>query len=296
MDELKEHYRGTFLPVSLMRLYESRTLNGEEVLLFTKIDALQDPKAGGCWASNDYLGKWWGKSVTWVSKTVSKFQDLNMIKITQLGDGRRIIRTPQISLNKTSSCSLKKTSTKVPLRERGERTAVPAEPPVVLLKDLQDTSAPKFSAPVRDFANWSRSKGFHVRLRLSPTDIKYTKGGGPGGWSRDTLLAWEKAYQEFLRRVPAERVSSVLSLYVKEHVLLTQQRNAPVCQTFLTFLERFDWIDRVIRQLKQHRKREGLDEEIAEDEDWGVAKPMSPDEQKKFNEDMRKIQFPTGEE
>lgn len=134
--------------------------------------------------------------------------------------------------------------------------AVPAEPRAVLLNDLPDTSVPKFSGPVRDFANWSRSKGFHVRLRLSPTDIKYAKGGGPGGWSRDTLLAWENAFQQFIKRVPAQQVGSVLSLYIKEHVLLTQERNAPVCQTFLTFLERFDWIDRTVRQLKQFRKRE----------------------------------------
>jgi hypothetical protein len=140
--------------------------------------------------------------------------------------------------------------------KRKEGTAVPAEPPAVLLNDLPDTSVPKFSGPVRDFANWSRSKGFHVRLRLSPTDIKYAKGGGPGGWSRDTLLAWESAFQQFIKRVPAQQVGSVLSLYIKEHVLLTQERNAPVCQTFLTFLERFDWIDRTVRQLKQFRKRE----------------------------------------
>lgn len=298
MDEPREHYRGTFLPVELIKLYESGSLNAEEVLLLAKIDALQDPKAGGCWASNQYLGKWWGKSDRWVSYTVAKFQQLKLVEVVQLGDGKRIIQMPGVRRNKTSTCRRNKTSIKVPYGKEettgnGQTVGRGRE---ILLGQLEDT-ARAYSTPVVLFAHFSQRRGFHKLPSGPKGEARYKKGGQKGGWSRFTLDHWQRIFHELASRIGEDKVEKVLVWYLRTY---DSYEFVAKVQTFSKFVETFDRIQQAMaRQLRDIRKQNG-DEEIAEDEDqesqYGtLAAPMSPAEQKKFDEDMRKIQFPTGE-
>lgn len=299
MDEPREHYRGTFLPVELIKLYESGTLNAEEVLLLAKIDALQDPKAGGCWASNQYLGKWWGKSDRWVSSTVAKFQQLKLVEVVQLGDGKRIIQMPGVSRNKTSTCRRNKTSIKVPYgkeRTTGDGSAGRRGSVIDVIVGPEDTSR-AYSTPVVLFAHFSQRRGFHKLPSGPKGEARYKKGGQKGGWSRFTLDHWQRIFHELSVMAGEDVVERVMVWYLRTY---DSYEFVAKVQTFSKFVETFDKIQQAMaRQLRDIRKQNG-DEEIAEDEDqesqYGtLAAPMSPAEQKKFDEDMRKIQFPTGE-
>lgn len=75
----KEQNRGWFFPVVVVRMYEKGHINAEEMMLLGKINALVDEKKG-CWASNSYLSKWWGKTTQHVSRTIAKFEELGIIK------------------------------------------------------------------------------------------------------------------------------------------------------------------------------------------------------------------------
>jgi hypothetical protein len=259
MDEPREHYRGTYLPVSLMRLYEAGTLNGEEVLLFAKIDALQDPKAGGCWASNEYLAKWWKKTDRWVSVTIAKFRDLGIVQVIPrdgltrvvviAGDPRRkLLPTPEENFRGPQ----KKTSAKVPLRE-GETTRGDDRPVADVLLPGLGADATQLSPAVTEFANWSRRHGYHVRVPgANPT---YSKGGGPGGWSRATLIRWEEAYRALCARHGNGKVNKTLKRFLRWY----ESEYAPVVHTLTSFTEKFDRIHKFVEKEKAIRERNGED-------------------------------------
>lgn len=88
----KDHSQGWWFPNSLVRLYEEQLLSGEELVLLGKIMALQDPKAGGCWASNAWLAKWSGKSISQVSRLVSRFEEEGWVVVNLKNFNQRIIR------------------------------------------------------------------------------------------------------------------------------------------------------------------------------------------------------------
>lgn len=276
--DLQEHYRGTFLPVELIRLYESGGINGEEILLLSKVDALQDPKKGGCWASNQYLAKWWRKTDTWVSKTLSKLQVLKLVEITFPREGERVIKTI-FSLNKTSrgveqnfKGGLNKSSTKVPFgKERvriSKNSAAAPHGRSFPLMGVNGSPAIKLSAPVQAYAKFSRMKEFHIRLKLSPEEIKYARGGEAGGWSRATLITWQKSWEQFIKSQDAPVAEFVLDFYIKHYDYLTHHQNAPMAHTLLSFIERYEWIRRTIRLEQKRREAEGLEDDGEElDED-----------------------------
>lgn len=271
-------------------------------MLLIKIDALQDPKWGGCWASNAWLGNWWSKSVVWVSNTVSKLQKLGLVETSQVGHGKRIIKTIY-PLNKTLrgveenfNAPLKKTLTKVPYGK--ERVGPPSG-----RGSLVDTfgieghpqQVREFSAGVRLYADFSKRRGFHV-TRLNG-EVRYAKGGQEGGWSRPVLEKWEKVWQDLCSRHGREKAQQVLTWFLKNYDL----EFVPVAQTLPTFASKWDQIEKSMRreQLKA-QQRNGDDPEPDEDQEQQTPRrsyeDMSPEEQKEFDEDMRKIQFPTGEE
>lgn len=295
MDEPREHYRGTFLPVELMRLYESGTLNGEEVLLLAKIDALQDPKAGGCWASNQYLGKWWGKSDRWVSSSVTKFQELKLVEVTQLGNGKRIIHMPGVRRNKTSTCSRNDSSTKVPYgkeeRRNGSRAAG-GERIDKLLTGAEDTSR-AYSTPVVLFAQFSQRRGFHKLPPGPKGEERYKKGGQRGGWSRFTLDYWERLCVGLQSAAGTDKVEEVLLWYLRTY---DSYEYVTKVQSFSKFVELFDKIQQaMVRQIRQAKHR-NEDDSIPQDEDQEPAEvrnydDLSPEEKRKSDEDLRRIQF-----
>lgn len=260
MEQHKEFYRGTFIPVTLMRLFEFRLLSGDEILLLQKIDALQDPKRGGCWASNQWLAAWWGKSDNWVSKTISKFSRMKLVKVTQLGDGNRLIKIDQVGLSSnlqlglSSKTRLDDNPIKVPLREGDNTTGEKARPVegVDFLIPPEEIQT-KFSGPVIEFANWSRKRGFHIRVPgAKPV---YAKGGQAGGWSRHTLLRWEEVYKDFCKIHGEGKVSRTLTRFIRWY----DSDNAPTAQTFMAFVDKFDRIAKFVQIEKGRREKSGED-------------------------------------
>lgn len=242
-----------------MRLYESAAINAEEVLLFSKIDALQDPKFGGCWASNTWLANWWHKSDRWVSLSIGKLHKLGLVRIIQKESGRVIqtlLDTPQ---KKTSTppeenfCGpQKKTSAKVPLRE-GESTRAADRPVADTLLSGVEVLPDRFSPTVVEFANWSRRHGFHVRVPGAKPI--YAKGGGQGGWSRLALMRWEEAYQSLCARHGRDRVGKTAKRFIRWH----DSEYAPVIHTFTSFAEKFDRIHKFVEREKAIREKNGED-------------------------------------
>lgn len=93
-DEPKEFNRGWYFPVSLVRLYEAGQINAEQMMLLGKINTLQHPKRG-CYASNQWLAKWWGKHATWVSENIGQFVEMGLVSVrlrTKKGRTERQIR------------------------------------------------------------------------------------------------------------------------------------------------------------------------------------------------------------
>lgn len=81
--------RGWWYPQFLVDLYASRSISAEEFLLLGKINSYKK-----CWIGNRALGKWWGgKSLHWVSRSLSKLQEKGLIKVTETDRGDRLIST-----------------------------------------------------------------------------------------------------------------------------------------------------------------------------------------------------------
>lgn len=256
MDQPREHYRGTFLPVELIRLYESRTINAEEVLLLSKLDALQDPKRGGCWASNEYLAGWWGKSGRWVSETISKFEELGLVRTSQVEHGDRIIKVLSGGWKKSSRgveekfyVDRKKSSTKV-ATQRESRLAAPAADP--LLDADEDSKPPEFSPEVKAYHTFSRRQGYHI-LSRSGKEVRYARGAHAGGWTLPVLKRWEQLFQELSERHGDAHVSKVLNFYLKHH----DNEFAPEARTLGAFADKFDRIEKFMRRQLKVKERDG---------------------------------------
>lgn len=90
----EERNRGWYFPKALLKLYNDRTLNAEDMMLLGKINALVP-----CFASNAYLAKWWGKDSRHVSRTIKRFIDLGLIrsevKVKAYGTHRTLFTTFQ---------------------------------------------------------------------------------------------------------------------------------------------------------------------------------------------------------
>ena len=83
-EKMERGFKGIWIPANL---YLREDLNWAEKILLLEIDSLnKDDK--GCFASNEYLGGFVGKSSETVSKTIAKLKELNLIK--EIGfDGRK---------------------------------------------------------------------------------------------------------------------------------------------------------------------------------------------------------------
>lgn len=90
-EEHREFNRGWFFPIAIVRLWDRERINGEQMMLLGIINALQDPKKGGCWASDIYLAHRWHKSRGHVWRTLQLFENLGVITIREKDD-LRIIR------------------------------------------------------------------------------------------------------------------------------------------------------------------------------------------------------------
>jgi hypothetical protein len=281
-EEPREHYRGTFLPVELVRLYEDGTLNAEEIMLLTKIDALQDPEKG-CWASNEYLGAWWRKSGRWVRETVSKFEKLGLVEVTQFGDGKRSIRT-ESRRNKTSRgveenfpVRRNKTSTKVPFgKERDSASASGGQEGLLNLKGPEDSRPMSYDPPVKLFAEFSRKRGFHLLPPGPSGQVRYKKGAQKGGWTRFKLDHWQRTYAYLLQRQSPETVAKVLEWYLR---IYDSDKMVTRVTEFSRFVEEFAKIRQcMIWDQKKQRERDGEEEPVESGASIGPAANVSDEE------------------
>lgn len=260
MSEPKDQFRGWFIPVSIVEHYEAGDLSEAEVLLLSKIDALQDKKRGGCWASNQFLAEWWGnRTDTWVSKTVSKFQKLKLVKVTQFGDGARIITTT-FSLNSTSSCRLNASSTKLAKAKRYEAVNGHRSSRFDLKAPSHISEPPDLSPAVRSYAQFTQGRKFHIRSR-SPKVI-YAKGAQKGGWSRQTLLQWQRRYDELCESFGENKIKTIMRFFLHNY----NHEFAPDARTLLAFAEKFDRIEKWYRRQLKERGEDGMDEPSIESE------------------------------
>ena len=266
MEQHKNQFRGVFIPATVFRLFEAGKINGDELLLLTKIDALQDSKRGGCYASNRFLSEWWGKTTTWTSKTISKLAEIGLIRIRQKNGSRILISllfTIELhfkgveqnfkgGLNKTSRPTKTKEREDTVSPDGDDRTLLPVNP------------VPDLSPAVIEYARFSQGRDFHVISRNGK--IQYAKGGGAGGWTRPTLNFWEKKYQELLSMVPEDRIRKALRWFFTHY---DDEFTPGPCRTFPRFVEKFDRIERQMRidQRKFRRNSESEYEYVMSDEE-----------------------------
>lgn len=107
MIEPHDNPTGWFYPMELIRLWEKGTINDSEFLLLGKILILQDEQRGGCWASNAWLGKWWGgRHEKHVSRILAKFERLKLIQIKNRRGKDRLVVTRFVDTNRNKNVTL----------------------------------------------------------------------------------------------------------------------------------------------------------------------------------------------
>jgi hypothetical protein len=76
----QEQNQNWVFPRCLTRLYENRTIEADEMMLLGKIDAFHNLDKGGCFATNFFFSKWWGKSESVVSRAITKLRRLGLLE------------------------------------------------------------------------------------------------------------------------------------------------------------------------------------------------------------------------
>lgn len=90
MSEPKPRFTGIFIPVEILEIED---LSFFDMLLLSWIDALYDHQAGGCYASNKYLGsKLKGAKENTVAKSITKLRQKGLIEDVFFDGRQRVIR------------------------------------------------------------------------------------------------------------------------------------------------------------------------------------------------------------
>jgi hypothetical protein len=307
MIEPTDQFRGWFIPVSIVRLYDSGEITDAEVLLLSKIDALQDPKRGGCWATNRWLAEWWRKTPDWVSKTIAKFIRLKLVKSSNTPRGLRILKThfapiglqsypprsillPPSDDNPTPS----KRERKIEKEKEGIQPASAGlkTPAFNFTEPEVNNYTKELSPAIKQYADFSRKRKFHVFSRNGKTG--YSKGGQSGGWSRQTLLWWEKEYQTLASVYPPDQIQQTLDRFLAYY----DSNYAPIAQTFPIFSQKYAAIQKFVQREQKIRSQNGLEEdnqpelEGVEDEEEIVTRKkdsatrMTREEQEAFQKEI----------
>jgi len=218
-------------------------------VLLAKINALCDPKKG-CWASNRWLANWWGgRDPSWVSTCITKFRELGLVEVKLKDNNKRMIRVtffgdelptektrhphrensapPPRKLGGQQSTTIKST------RERTHPRLAPADGSVPSLGLNGGHKLPKL---VKEFANFAIENHLHLGKRGSTTH----------GWTRATLLDWEKRLNELLSQLNGDshQVGLVLQWYF-EH---WRDEYVPQVYTLRSFCERYPELKRAMKR------------------------------------------------
>ncbi len=90
MDNPSPRFTGIFLPVEILEL---ENLTFFEMILLSWIDALYCPKHGGCYASNEYLGKRLRSQENTVAKSLGNLRKAGLIEDVSFDGRTRVIRS-----------------------------------------------------------------------------------------------------------------------------------------------------------------------------------------------------------
>jgi len=267
----EDNPRGRNIPPPIWRMYEDHKLIAEEVMLLIKIDALQDERYGGCWATNRYLGKWWNKTSHWVSETVAKFKKMGLVEVKLFPKGRKTRRVITVLFHgdavypKREGCGLNHRGV-CGLNHRNHNTTYYREKKTTARQNGETVAAGNFGIngelPIEEgsrsfqlikrYHKFSTAKKFHVRaIHPETKKVTYAKGAGVGGWTRRTLKNWQAHCEALLQQHPYKKVKRLMLWYF-DHC--EDEWLPAMCRTMPSFCERFDGIEKAWR--RQNKKDE----------------------------------------
>jgi len=87
------HYRGTFIPVEILDLFETGEVSARAIMLLIIVDSFTRNRKG-CFASNEYLRKKLGvDSTRTVRSLISDLKDKGLLKCKMRNNNQRLLRT-----------------------------------------------------------------------------------------------------------------------------------------------------------------------------------------------------------
>jgi hypothetical protein len=284
----EDQSQGWWIPLPVHALYEvwdqqkqertgSRILNAEEVMLLSKLNALQSAKHGGCYASNHWLARWWDKSENWVSQTLSKFKDLELIQITHTPSGRRIIQTVfsggegVLEKSKTPLRKVKdpfeKSQSRTDIKSRHKEStrsraagAAPGDRAGFALVG-EDGTTRDAKAFAHAFAKWSVQNKLHLGAQ----------GSTKTGWKPTTITAWTRHAKELIELFGLEEVQKVWRWYTQHH----GEAFVAECQTLGGFRTKFQKIRSQMKRQSNGHSRNG--EHTGDDEEGQLVEEVNAD-------------------
>src|SRR5581483_7605781 len=256
----KEVVRGWWFPVFLIEYYDEGKITEAEFMLLGKINSFDD-----CRASNRWLGKWWGNRVPkYVSQAIQKLKGLGLLKVKVDKYGHRHMETcfksdegclfkqagcpkfrdgvPEISGSDLGIAKAKSSKTSAGHKAR----SVPVVKPTFDLES-PNNNGHTYSPVVIKYARLAKKAGFHLR------NGNLRKGTNKGGWTAQTLAAWDRDYKQLRSFASKEEVKEVLQWFFDHH----QDQWVPVAHTFSTFCDKFDQIQKaMVRSQAKIRKEQ----------------------------------------
>ena len=88
-----KQFRGYFIPVDVVNLFEDKKINLKEMFLLSLIDSLVSAKGEGCFASNEYLGNKLQLGGDRIKRMISNLKKLGLIKQVKFDGRKRYLET-----------------------------------------------------------------------------------------------------------------------------------------------------------------------------------------------------------
>src|SRR5690606_4663134 len=86
---MSRDFKGIWIPREIWLCEEVLPL---EKMIWAEIHSLYDREKGGCYASNQYLSRFFGVGETYISKIISKLKKLGLIQDVKFDGRKRVIR------------------------------------------------------------------------------------------------------------------------------------------------------------------------------------------------------------
>ena len=93
MSTHNKQFRGWFIPVDIIDLFDDAKITAKEMLLLSLIDSLVSAKGEGCFASNEYLGNKLQLGGDRIQRMVSNLKKLGLVKQVKFDGRKRYLET-----------------------------------------------------------------------------------------------------------------------------------------------------------------------------------------------------------